>query len=308
MSVITEAISEKPANPTHIKDYCISQSLDIALSFDSTIILLSYMGILSMQTDKDSMVKKNSHNEKLSPRLVIELLLVKMVEDRSIQELFDPTAIKYDVISDKIAIRNSSVSLNLSGVKNLLISLGFFERSNFSENLLTLAPDYTSFFLEVILPAITPEDADHRTGMSIDELKDILAKKQLYGKIAEEFVFEFEKRRLVSHPKLERVKIISEIDCSAGYDIISFNDIQSQEIDRFIEVKSYSGSPQFYWSKNEVEEAQLRGENYFLYLVNRDNIQDKMYSPTIIQSPFRKVFLDESTWSREPQSWRFFLK
>jgi len=45
---------------------------------------------------------------------------------------------------------------------------------------------------------------------------------------------------------------------NAGYDIQSFNDNKSIIIDKFIEVKSYEGTPYFYWSKNEVEVAKLK--------------------------------------------------
>jgi hypothetical protein len=64
----------------------------------------------------------------------------------------------------------------------------------------------------------------------------------------------------------------SHIDVSAGYDIASLKDQGSSIIDKFIEVKSYSGSPYFYWSKNEIEVAKQERDNYFLYLINRDEI------------------------------------
>ena len=116
----------------------------------------------------------------------------------------------------------------------------------------------------------------------------------------------YERTRLSGHPKLEKVKIISDVDCGAGYDVISFENLNSAEINRFIEVKSYTGKTQFYWSKNEVEEAQARGDVYFLYLVNREKVSDSAYIPHIIQAPFKNVFLNELVWNREPQSWRFF--
>ena len=65
------------------------------------------------------------------------------------------------------------------------------------------------------------------------------------------FVLCFEKVR-IGHPLCENIKRISEIDVSAGYDIVSFNSSQSQKLDRFIEVKAISNNG-FYWSKNEFE-------------------------------------------------------
>jgi len=55
-------------------------------------------------------------------------------------------------------------------------------------------------------------------------------------------------------------------------------DNQSVLLDKFIEVKSYSGDPYFYWSRNEVKVAETEKNNYFLYLVNRDEMNDIDYS------------------------------
>jgi hypothetical protein len=45
------------------------------------------------------------------------------------------------------------------------------------------------------------------------------------------------------------------------------------------------GSPYFYWSKNEIEVEKQERDNYFLYLINRDEMNNKNYCPTIIQNP-----------------------
>lgn len=305
--IITDAISTKPTSINQIKDYCISRSLDIALSFDATLILLSYIEIVDVDDDKNTITRKLEIVEKDFNEKILQLLIEKMIADGSIQDLFNPLGVKYDVVSDKIAVRNSSISLGLSGIKKLLISIGFFEKTSLSENLLPINPDHADFFKEIILPVIMPKEMTEQEGMSLDELRSILEQKQLYGKVAEEFVLHYEKTRLAGHKKIDKIKIISEIDCGAGYDIISFDELKSLEINRFIEVKSYSGKAQFYWSKNEVEEAQARGNAYFLYLVDRDKTSDKFYAPEIIQAPFKNVFLNESVWSREAQSWRFYM-
>mgnify|MGYP001607782771 CR=1 FL=1 len=306
LRVIIDAISEKPSNIEQIKTYCCTQSLELALSFDSTVCLLSYVGLIELNYDDSLLSRKTASSGHNIHKRVLELLIEKMIADKAIQDLFHPLGVKYDVVLDKIAVRNSSISLSLSGIKKLLIAVGFFDKSGLSENLLIINPEYTDFFKEIILPAIMPERTNEDEGMSLDELRSILEKKQLYGKMAEEFVLKYERTRLSGHPKLEKVKIISDVDCGAGYDVISFENLNSAEINRFIEVKSYTGKTQFYWSKNEVEEAQARGDVYFLYLVNREKVSDSAYIPHIIQAPFKNVFLNELVWNREPQSWRFF--
>ena len=49
----------------------------------------------------------------------------------------------------------------------------------------------------------------------------------------------YEVKRLEGHPYLSKIKQISVIDVTAGYDILSYNGVDSEKLDRFIEVKSY---------------------------------------------------------------------
>jgi hypothetical protein len=61
---------------------------------------------------------------------------------------------------------------------------------------------------------------------------------------------------------------------------------------------SYSGSPYFYWSKNEIEVAKQERDNYFLYLINRDEISNKNYRPTMIQNPAKNI-LNNQNWKKD---------
>ena len=70
-------------------------------------------------------------------------------------------------------------------------------------------------------------------------------------------------------------------------------------------MKSYKGKkPYFHWSKNEVEKAQEIRDNYFLYLVNRDEIDSKNYSPLMIENPYLEVF-NSLDWKKECEKWYF---
>ena len=51
----------------------------------------------------------------------------------------------------------------------------------------------------------------------------------------------YEQNRLIGHKNYEKIEIISNIDVSAGYDIISFKSKDSVNTDKLIEVKSYKG-------------------------------------------------------------------
>lgn len=87
----------------------------------------------------------------------------------------------------------------------------------------------------------------------------------------------------------------------AGYDIVSFECRQSQELNRFIEVKAVSGSG-FYWSRNEYEIAKLKEESYYLYLVELNKINEMDYIPEIIQNPALNI-MEKDEWFVEAQSY-----
>ena len=56
-------------------------------------------------------------------------------------------------------------------------------------------------------------------------------------------------------------------------------------IDKLIEVKSYENIVNFYWSNNEMEVAKKEQDNYFLCLVDRNEISNSGYDPIMIQNP-----------------------
>ena len=136
--------------------------------------------------------------------------------------------------------------------------------------------------------------------LSLEQLKRQLEKKEHAGEKAEVFVFEYERKRL-GQPLSEKVRRISEIDVTAGYDIVSFDSNQSQEPDRFIEVKAISNAG-FYWSRNEYEIAKLKGNTYYLYLVNLNRIVEQDYSPQMIKNPAINI-MDTDEWFVESQSY-----
>ena len=139
----------------------------------------------------------------------------------------------------------------------------------------------------------------------MEKLKEGLLEKEENGKLAELFVFNFERNRL-GNLLGKRVAIISKINVSAGYDIISYNDSNSINYDRFIEVKSFKDKPHFYWSKNEREKACQYKEKYYLYLVDLSQINNPKYCPIIIQNPYYN--LSDDLWSYEPISWYYEVR
>ena len=102
--------------------------------------------------------------------------------------------------------------------------------------------------------------------------------------------------------------MISDDEASAGYDILSYLGDDSIILDKYIEVKSYSKKlssskkAYFYWSSNELETSKIEKDNYFLYLVDRDEMSNKEYAPTMIKDPYKNVF-KSNLWGKSPNSW-----
>ena len=165
-----------------------------------------------------------------------------------------------------------------------MISFGIFERRS-----------DTSYYVfsEYVNKAI-PHIKNKRK-LSQELLLKILEQEAEQGAEGEAFVLEYEKRRLEGREDLDAIKQVSIIDVGAGYDIISYDGIDSTKLDRLIEVKTFKGKPHFHWSFNEMNEAKLRMDHYYLYLVSYDEMREEGYHPIIIKNPI-KYFKENSEW------------
>ena len=143
------------------------------------------------------------------------------------------------------------------------------------------------------------------------EVRKTITEKQLYaqllqrkelGNSGEEWVLEYEKRRITNPELRKRIKLISLIDVGAGFDIVSFENDNSTNFDRFIEVKTFKGCEHFHWSHNEIEIANLYREHYYLYLVDGDCLNCKDYVPQIIQNPIENIG-NSDIWAKRPDSY-----
>lgn len=130
-----------------------------------------------------------------------------------------------------------------------------------------------------------------------------LEKQREQGEKGELFVLEYEKKRITNPSKQSQIKRISVIDVAAGFDIVSFNDNNSPEPDRFIEVKTYKGDEHFILSHNEKLTASFVGDSYYIYLVNIDYLNKEGYEPEIIKNPEKEIF-NSGKWLIEADSYR----
>ena len=222
-----------------------------------------------------------------------DALIVSTVNQLFKENIMDASMFYYDSVQCCFAFKNELLPLPLSSLRNVLISQGFLIPLRDTE--------ITRFYISPTYETLIAKHckAKHKQ-LSLEQLKRQLEKKEHAGEKAEVFVFEYERKRL-GQPFSEKVRRISEIDVTAGYDIVSFDSNQSQEPDRFIEVKAISNAG-FYWSRNEYEIAKLKGNTYYLYLVNLNRIVEQDYSPQMIKNPAINI-MDTDEWFVESQSY-----
>lgn len=266
------------------------------LSVEQIVSYCQAMGWIHMSDDLISasaeLVSLLYDREKLNSALV-----ASSVKQLFQENIFESNMFYYDSVRYCYAFKNELLPLSLSGVRNILISQGFFvpQRDATGLSRLYIAPIYDSL--------IAKQCAAKRKQMSLALLKERLENNEIVGEKAELFTLEYEKKRI--GPSLsEKIKRISEIDVTAGYDIVSYESPQSREPDRFIEVKAISKSG-FYWSKNELEIAKLKGASYYLYLVELNKIDQADYCPLIIQNPSVNI-MEGNDWLAETQT--YFIK
>ncbi len=257
--------------------------------------LMSYCHALSwIEIDGDILSLASSVAAHLSDKDNLnKQLIVSSVEQLFSGEIFNPLLFSYDAVQGCYAFKNELLPLPFSTVRNVLVSQGFISAIRDEQG--------TKFYINPTYDSLIAKHCRAKQKkISLEQLKKRLEKNELVGEKAELFVLSFEKER-VGQPQCEGVKRISEIDVSAGYDIVSFNSGESQVPDRFIEVKAVSSSG-FFWSKNEYEIAKLKGENYYLYLVELSRVGESGYVPEIIQNPALNV-MDSDCWLAEAQSY-----
>lgn len=222
---------------------------------------------------------------------------------RTILELFESHIFEvdmfaYDVLSKRFAFKNERLPLSFAALRNTLISQGFFEinRDNVK----------TEFYIDIRYEKLISSFCQQgKRTIGIEWLKKQLEANSQLGEKAELYAIQYEKKRIDKHSLVEKIRIISDIDVCAGYDIVSFNSNNSDDYDRFIEVKAVSKSQAFYWSINELNTAKLKGKQYYLYLVDLQKASDVNYAPVIINDPASVLFYSEE-WLVEPQSFHIW--
>ena len=122
-----------------------------------------------------------------------------------------------------------------------------------------------------------------------------MEQQQLHGEEAEKFVLSFENNRLANQ---KGIVWVAEFAVNEGYDIASYDRVTDELPNRLIEVKSFDGPlPRFFWTRNEINTAKHKKNNYWLYLVNRTQMKSFGYKPMMIQNPYFEILFNEKNWS-----------
>ncbi len=189
---------------------------------------------------------------------------------------------KYDSVKNQFFIYKNDVPLRIMGLLMLMEQVGVFEECN-SKDYIVDINKYRHYF-------------KNKSKIDSDEFKKILQHEAELGEIAEQFAIVYENKKLDNLNISKRAIRISDVDVTAGYDIISYmydTDIPN----KYIEVKSCNGNFDFYISRNEINVSKEKGDSYFLYLYNRD--KKTIYE---IQNPYLKIFKENSDWGYEAES------
>ena len=298
---------------SNLRTHWASNSFSIGSSFDGILCLLEFISFIKRRYGK---VKLNTQvfdpsrfqtGENYFDNYHFFKYLFSSLKKTNLLDLFlNEDNLKFDPQKSQYYIKNESIPFKMFPIRNLLLSLEFLTRDDIIPDHLYTKKGFKKNFEADVVNALFKKVTRTRK-ISLDQLEENLRKQKQAGEVGELFVLEFENKRLANHPRLNDIKLISKDHVNAGYDIESFNDQDSLFVNRFIEVKSYSGYLTFYWSENEIKVAKEREKKYFLYLVNREKLNTKNYRPLIYQNPYETIF-NNDLWKKEANVWKFSLK
>jgi len=280
-----------------IKWYFYNKIIDNKWIFDWCIPLLKLSKIIYINEDSKDIeqwveYRNIAISETLCKQKLLEGFLLAFHKDETFYSILTSEYSSYDIIYKTIQIDYSAFWVKYANIRNLLLDFNFLvKHPDFPNKKLIINPWWKKFFDKYFITEI------RKRKIWIDELKQNIEKQQINWEIAEEYVLKYENLRLNNK---EWIQWIAPFDCNAWYDILSFDNQESINDYRYIEVKSYTWNiPYFYWTQNEMETAKNKKEKYFLYIVNRDEIKNPNYIPLMISNPYINILEDTIRWDKE---------
>ncbi len=291
-------------NTNNISEHFYNRMIDGRTHFDGCLPLLHKIGVIKIASDETVSTHEPFLEYLVSEKLLIDKLVEKFLfavnDDPLFHDMFCSEFISRDIIYHSIQIDNSAFPLKMSSFKQFLIDFGVLQEHPTKElNRFIINGRYKKLFDKFVLPEIK------KRKVGIEELQKSLEQRQIFGEEAEKFVLEFENKRLNGTKIIDWV---AEYSTNDGYDIASYNCENSKEHDRFIEVKSFSGSLYFFWTRNEMDIARIKKSSYYIYLVNRDEMNTPNYTPIMIEDPYTTVLKAPQSWEQRIEKIRFEIK
>lgn len=230
----------------------------------------------------------------------VEYLFKALKDDDEFHEIFCSDYLSHDIIYKSLQINNRAFGLKNSNFKQLLLDFDAIKTHPTTElSSFIINGRYKKLFDKTVLPEIKQRK------IGIEEFRKSMEQQQIYGEEAEKYVLEFEFNRL---NKKKEIDWVAEYIVNEGYDLASYNQESDEFPNRFIEVKSYDGrTPYFFWSKNEYSVAKLKKQEYWLYLINRSEMNKAEYLPIMIQNPFEAILSDDNTWDKQIEKYKIEL-
>lgn len=259
------------------------------INFNCGFLALQELQVVQVENEK--FIINNPFFADINEEAAFVILCEKVFTYLIDENLINIELLKFNDQVELFYIPKRAFSLHSAVFRNLLITLNALVAAGSEYR---IPKEYDKFFGRLI------KSANKR--LTLEQLKKKLDEETELGEKGELFVLDFERNRCkYLEPDLQRIRQISHIDVTAGYDIISFHDAVSLKR-RYIEVKTYRGKPHFYWSANEIESARLRGADYCIYLVDADKIYRDGYRPEIIINPFNEINNNSNLWKMTPSS------
>lgn len=227
-----------------------------------------------------------------------QLLFDQLKDDQEFYEIFNSKYLRHDIIYRTLQIDNAAFGFRYSNFKQLLI--------DFEAICQHPTPEFSGFILnqrykKLFDKTILKEIKKRKIG--VEEFKKQMEKQQLDGEKAEKYVLEYENKRLEN---VKNIDWVAEFIVNEGYDIASFDSVEDMKPNRFIEVKSFEGNPSFHWTQNEMSVARVKKQEYYIYLVDRNKMNESDYKPTMIQDPYSYFILNKaSDWNQSVEKIRF---
>ncbi len=263
----------------------------LCLNILPTLLLLEGMGFVSVEENKIEVCSsfKMFDDEEKFIAFFSDLLVDYLLQE----EVISLESLKYNSQEDCFVLARNGIKYKHASYRNLLLSLRVL-----------IKRDDGTFVFEKKIDTIIEIAPCKNKKKSEERLLQELEQQRIEGLAGELFVLKYEKNRLDKHPFVDKIKQISVIDVTAGFDIISFDDITSAKLNRFIEVKTFKGKPHFHWTINEIRTSKVRADHYYLYLVNYDKISEQDYEPIMIQNP-SSYFACNNDWICTPESFLY---